>query len=131
MGCLTKEQILAMDDRPRERVEVWGGYVNVATISGAERDQFEAWLVSQADAKGPTRYRNTRAKLVAMALVDDEGKRLFTDAEAEKLGDKNPVELDKLYDVARRLSGLGEKEVEELEKNSIAAMSGVSGSDSA
>lgn len=131
MACLTKDQILSFDDRPRERVEAWGGYVNVATISGAERDQFEAWLVSQSDAKGPARYRNTRAKLVAMAIVDDSGKRLFTDAEAEKLGEKSPIELDRLYEVAKRLSGLGAKDVEDLEKNSVAAMSGDSGSGSA
>ena len=46
MNILSKEAILAADDLPREKVNVpeWGGEVLVRTMSGTDRDAFEASL---------------------------------------------------------------------------------------
>jgi hypothetical protein len=54
-------------------------------------------------------------------VVDDQGKRIFTDEDIEALGNKNAAPLDRICDVARRLSGMGRAEKEKLAKNSAPA----------
>lgn len=118
---LTKESILASSDLPTEEVPVpeWGGSVFVRTMSGTERDAFEQSIIEGKAAKGTAaKMVNVRAKLAVRVLVDDKGTRLFTDADANLLGSKSGKALDRVFEVAQRLCGIGDKDVEELEKNS-------------
>lgn len=114
---LTRDQILSASDRPTEEVSVpeWGGTVLVRALSGAERDAYESGIVTVSNS-GTQRVNlaNLRARLVAMACVDAEGKRLFSDEDAAALGDKSAAALERVFDAARRLSGLTEGDVEEL-----------------
>lgn len=129
---LTRDQILAADDLPRELVEVpeWGGAVLVRTLTGAERDQFEAQVVEMRGRKIKSlNMANLRARLVSLCVVDEKGERLFTDADVKALGGKSAAALQRVFDVASRLSGLGEEDIEELEKNLDAGRNGDSGSD--
>ena len=113
---LTKEQIVSADDLPREKVDVpeWNGHVYVRTMTGTERDAWEMGMFTD----GEPDMVNARAKLCVLTVVDKDGKRVFTDGDAEALGRKSACALDRLFDVARRLSGLSAADVEELEKNS-------------
>lgn len=113
---LSREQILAADDRPREEVEVpeWGGTVLVAAMSGTERDRFEASIVT---GKGETDLSNMRAKLVAATLVDGDGNMLFSQGDIEALGRKNAAALERVVQVAQRLNRIGNKQLEELRGN--------------
>lgn len=113
MKFLTAEDILGADDMPWEVVEVpeWGGSVRVRTLTGAERDRFER---SIADAKGKVTFDNARAKLVAAAATGEDGRRLFSDQQAEALGKKSARALDRLYVVAARLAGLSGKDMDDL-----------------
>jgi len=117
---LSKEQILATSI-PQEAVDVpeWGGKVNIRGLSASERDDYEQSLV-EVGPDGRTRVKktqhNVRASLVARCLVDEAGKRLFTDADVAALGEKSGAAIDALWDVARRLSGMSlEAEEEALE----------------
>ena len=47
----------------------------------------------------------------------DDGALLFTAADVEQLGAKSALALDRVFDVAARLSGFRESDIEELEKN--------------
>ncbi|WP_461369485.1 hypothetical protein [Candidatus Darwinibacter acetoxidans] len=120
LKILTRDAILQAEDLPRELVEVpeWGGCVYVRALTGAERDAFEASVVEQRGKSTKMNLRNIRAKLVALTAVDEEGKRLFTDDDAALLGKKSAAALDRVFDVAQRLSGLKDEDVEELAKNS-------------
>lgn len=60
---------------------------------------------------------NVRARLVAMCLVGEDGRRLFEDGDIESLGSKGAAALDRVFAVARRLSGLSNRDLEELVKN--------------
>lgn len=128
MGYLTREAVLAADDLPTTDVDVpeWGGSLRVRGLTGAERDQFEEWVL-----RGRTRVSlaNVRARLVAMACVDEQGERLFQDADVEELGAKSGRALDRVFDVISRLSGLMPADVEALAKNLRGARRGASGSD--
>jgi hypothetical protein len=128
MVLLTKQQILAALDLPTEDVNVpeWGGVVRVRGLTGADRDAFEASVMTGRGRDREVNLRNLRAKLVAMSLVDERGNRLFTDDEAIALGAKSAVALERVFAVAQRLSGLTAADVDELSKNSDGGQSDAS-----
>ena len=115
---LSKESILNIADITTQEVVVpeWNGSVFVRSMSGAERDAFEAELVEAKKGAG-TNLNNVRAKLAVRVVCDKGGTRLFTDADAEQLGRKSAAALDRIFTVAQKLSGIGEKEIAELEGN--------------
>lgn len=130
MGILTRDAILTADDLPRELVSVpeWGGEVYVRTMTGEERDGFEAEMVEVKGKNQSQNLKNLRARLAARTMCDEAGAGLFTPADAAALGKKSAAALDRVLAVAMRLNGLGEKDVEELVKNSDPELSGIAGS---
>ena len=120
---LTKEQIFEADDLEAEVVEVpeWGGSVKVRGLTGRERDRLEA-TVALTNKKGEqigTNLDNLRARLCAMSIVDEDGKLMFTSKDdVLQLGRKSAVVVNRIFEVAQRLSGLTEQDVEALTKNS-------------
>ena len=116
MALLSKDQILAAEDLVTEDVEVpeWGGTVRVRMMTGAERDSFEDSLTQTKGKNVKTNLANLRARLVARTVVDEAGKRMFTDAEAGVLGQKSAAALDRVFEAARKLNGMTEADVEEL-----------------
>ena len=122
MSYLSADEILSADDLQREPVAVpeWGGTVLVQGMTGTERDKFEASMLnSKGDRmdkdKAMERYR---ARLCAACIVDENGKRLFQgDAVVRRLGEKSAQALTRVAEVAARLSGLSDDDVEELTGN--------------
>lgn len=114
---LNKDEILKAEDLPHEDAEVpeWGGTVRVRTMTGTERDAFEASVVTK---DGKANFKNLRSKLLCKTLIDDKGNRLFSDSEEDALGKKSAAVLDRLFAIAQKLNGLGAKDLEDLEKNS-------------
>ena len=119
MAFLSKADILAAEDLPRETVRVpeWGGDVLVRGLTGAQRDEFEASVVVGKGSNRDVNIKNLRAKLVALSVVDEAGALLFTDKDVDALGKKSAVALQRVFDTAQRLSGLSEADVEDLQKN--------------
>jgi hypothetical protein len=121
---LTREKILSLRTLPTEKVEVaqLGGWVLVRGLTGKERDAFETSMFVERKLDGgkverKTDVANLRARLVVKCLVDEQGERLFEDAEAEILGDIDGSVLDRLFDVAQRLSGMAPGQIEGAAKN--------------
>ncbi|GAG24491.1 unnamed protein product [marine sediment metagenome] len=119
-----QERILEADDLPREKVHVpeWNMDVWIRSLTAAERDDYEQGLL-RASGQGRSltmtpNLANAKAKLVVRTLVYENGERMFTDVEAGKLGQKSARAINRLYDVAERLSGISEEDIEELVKNS-------------
>lgn len=114
---LSREQILDAPDRKTEDVDVpeWGGTVRVRSLSGAERDAYEAGIVQlRGDGSRKITLANARARLVALTVCDEGGNRLFSEADVTALGEKSAAALERVFDVARRLSRLSDEDVEEL-----------------
>jgi hypothetical protein len=132
MKILNKDEILEASDLSKELVSVpeWGGAVYVRSMSGADRDEFENSMVVEVDGKRQPDLKNMRAKLVALTVVDEHGNRVFDAADIPALARKSAAALERVFDVAQRLNGLGGKALEEATKNSEAATSGDSGSGS-
>lgn len=117
---LTRDAILAAPDLPVEEVQVpeWGGSVFVRAMTGTERDAFERESMERNGTNVTANTQNIRARLLARTIVDEHGKRLFTDEDALELGAKSAAALDRVVDVAQRLSRIRADDVEDLAKNS-------------
>ena len=117
---LSKDDILKAADNAPEEVNVpeWGGTVLVRGMTGKERDAFELSLMTPGrGGRREVNPVNVRAKLVSRCVVDDDGNRLFTDGDAAELGEKSAAAVNRIYDVAARLSGMAEGEQEELARD--------------
>lgn len=123
---LSADEILNASDLEFEIVPVpeWKGKVRVKGLMGAERDAFESSLMVGKGKQQRIDTQNIRAKLCARAIVDKDGKRLFTDEQIDKLGQKSAAALDRVYEVAARLSKISEKDVEEMAGNSEIGLGG-------
>ena len=117
MGLLTKDAILSAKDSQTADVDCpeWGGTVRVRGLSAKERDDYEA---SMLDAKGKVSLKHARAKLVALAAIDDKGSPLFTAGDVLFLSNKSATPIDRIADEVRRLSGMRREDLEDAAKNS-------------
>lgn len=124
MAVLTREQIDKASDVVTERIPVpeWGkdAEVIITSMGADERDAWEASMIETRGNSQKMNYKQARAKLVARCLVDEAGKRLYTDSEVDSLGKRNGAVLDRLFAVAKRINALEKKDVDDLTKNSNA-----------
>lgn len=113
---LSRQDILSVQDIKLEEVPVpeWGGVVFVKGMTGMERDSFEAAVVQQRGKNMQVNMVNIRAKLAALTVCDEDGVRVFTEQDVKELGKKSAAALNRIYEVASRLSGITESDVEEL-----------------
>lgn len=118
--------LAATADLVTQTVEVpeWGGSVIVRSMTGADRDAFEATLIVEVDGKRKVDSTNMRAKLVAMTVVDENGLRLFGPDDIAALNARSAAALERVVKVAQALNGMGAEAVAAAEKNSEAAPSG-------
>ena len=115
-----RDSILESKTHKMEQIDVpeWSGVVFVRTMSGEERDDFEASLVDAAGPDQKKNFRNLRARLLVKTIVDENGNRLFSDADAVPLGRQSAVILDRVFSISQRLNSLGQQDIEKLTKNS-------------
>lgn len=118
-NALSAEDILSANDTIIEYVPVpeWGngkGGVYVRSLRGEELDAYQGSLLVKQGGKQTVSYTDMRAKLVVKAACDKDGKRLFNDGQIPLLSMKNAAGLSRVFEVASRLSGLNEKDVQEL-----------------
>ena len=119
MKLLTRGEILSADDLRSERVKVpeWGGEIIVKALNGEQRDQWEASIVTRQGDDVIIESKNLRAKLVAICVVDENDKPLFTEADVEALGKKSAAALDRVVDVAKSISKIADGDLDDLGKD--------------
>lgn len=118
----TKDDILSSDAHPTEDVfvaEFGNKWYRVRGLSGAERERYEVSLgVYSKHGEVRTKSNGSAiARLVRMSVVDAADKQLFKESDIQALADLSAAGLSKIADAARRLSGLTEADMEELEGN--------------
>jgi len=116
---LNKDQIKTVSDLETQEVDVpeWGGAVRLKSLTGTERDRFEASVVQGQGRNTTVNMQNLRAKLVALSAIDEQGNPLFTEEDVKWLGGKSAKALNRLFNAAQSLSGLSESDVKELTAN--------------
>lgn len=119
---LTRDQILAARDWKIEAVEVpeWGGTVHVRSMSGRDRREWEAIVTDAlvaARAEGDASETGVGRRMVVQnidldmlrrCLCDEEGVLLFTADDVEALRERNLEVVERLIEVAARLSGVSQ-----------------------
>lgn len=120
MTLLTRDQILTAQDLRRKTILVpeWGGDVIIRELMAVERDDLEThFLAERAKSKdGVEAVRNFRARTLAICLIDEDGRSLFTTADIDDLGKKNAAVVSRLFAVLEELSGLSENALEATAK---------------
>ena len=115
---LSKEQIIAAKDIESEVVPVpeWGGEVMVQGLTLEEKDDWQASIIDD----GKVNMKGATVSLCALSMRDDDGNIMFTSDDIAELSQKAAAPLDRIFQVAQKLSGLGAGEIEEVVKNSEA-----------
>ena len=105
------DKILSSNDRPLRKLHVtdWDADVYVRIMSGNERDAFEAEMIERRGTNGKQNLRGLRASLCVRVMCDEDGVRLFDDADAEELGEKSAAALDQVFDAAQSANAAQEK----------------------
>jgi hypothetical protein len=111
MSYLTAEQILAAEDLQTEDVDIpaWGGKVRVRTISAQE--------AQDANDRAEKFGHPMAIEVAALAVVDGEGKPIFSIEQAKQLLGKSNHAFTTMVKAVLRLNGLGEEAEKELAKN--------------
>lgn len=114
---LNKDQIIAAKDIPSEvvYVEEWGGEVRIRGLSAAERLKYHQSIIKGVRPDGSPMMDTDKASMhrfVALVLVGEDDKPLFTEADLSALGEKSGQVLERLQEVGMRLSGMGAKKEE-------------------
>jgi hypothetical protein len=113
---LNAMEILAVNDRRAQKVDVpeWGDFVYVRAITAEEREALAAKIQAE-EKKSPS---NIAGVICAFVISDDQGNRIFTDAQAAELGKKNASALQRIAKAANALNGLGADQQDAAAKNS-------------
>lgn len=107
---LNRESILSAVDLKREPVPVpeWGGDILLQEMDGLSGAEFWDFVGQQQGNKaGRSGGMLIAARLVVACAIDENGIRLFRDEDVEALAKKSSTAIDRLYDVAARLNGMG------------------------
>ena len=114
---LTREEIVSASDLPFQDVDVpeWGGTVRVGTMTAGERDAYENDIYETDGANIKIKRKDFRAKMLVRCLKTAEGGQLFDDV--AELSKKSSKPVQRLFEVAQELNGLGEAVQDEIEKN--------------
>ena len=108
---LDKKGLLSVAGRRDTFVDVEGEQVRLLELTGTGRDEYDHYVAVVAASN----WRNIRAKLVQLSVVDDKGETLFSANEVSQVGEMAGVVLDGLCDANKKLNGLDE-DVDAIEK---------------
>ena len=118
---LSKDDILNADDLPMEEMIIpeWGDKkLYVATLNAKEMDEYTSSNVS-IDEEGKTvqNMKNFRARLCVLCIRNVNRKQMFDISEAKKLGKKSSSVVNRIFNKAQEINGLGVVAVKKLEEN--------------
>jgi hypothetical protein len=118
MKFLDKAALTSDDARkvPIEKLEIpeLGGFVFVRGMRSVERDE---WERSLRKPNGEIRG-NFRARLVVRTAVNEQGERLFSDDDIQAVGKIRVDILQRICNVAQKLSGVSDQDADELGQSS-------------
>ena len=123
----TAEQFLTSPamERLKEDVDVpelgEGVVIPVWGMTPRERTTWEDRQTSLPKDKRAKQKNEIRERLLVECCRDDDGKNIFTKSQIEQLGQRRADVVERLVNVALRLSGFTNSDVEKLAKNSDAS----------
>jgi hypothetical protein len=113
-----REKFLKNNTLKQEETTFLGEKVIVKELTGEQRDAFESSLSKIVGKTVHQNLKNVRAKLVIKSLYDLEGNKIFEDADLDSVGNLSASELDKVFAIAQKISGLSNSDIDDLAGNS-------------
>lgn len=119
MGLLGKSHFAKSRPRKYELVEVpelaegEATHVRVSALTVGERNRVEDLVPSK---EGVRKLSDISAAIFLLAVVDDEGRRVFSDDDVSIVRDLDAAAYDRVVSVAMRLAGWSKEDSEALKK---------------
>lgn len=109
-------------DIPREDVPLPelgnGTVIPVWGMSALDRTRYEKSFTGKRGKTIEERIEQFRQRLVVACCKDDDGNPIFTEEDVAELGRKRADVLERIVNVAQRLSGMTTEDIETTVKNS-------------
>lgn len=123
---LSREQLLKPVQIPREEVELpeLGGSVWVKGMSASDRSKFEKDFQTSSGKSNKRKMAEVRERLLVACCCDENGTRMFTYDDVTELGKQSIQVVERIVNVAQRLCGMTNDDVEQMAKNSEATEGG-------
>lgn len=119
---IDRSTFLAGADLPREDVPVpefgTGCVIPVWGMSAGERTRWEQSMLDNNGKQSKSRMLEIRARLAVASCRNDDGTPIFTIADVEALQQKRADIIERIVNVAQRLSGFSNADLETVAKNS-------------
>jgi len=111
-------------------VSEWGKWYRVRGLTGIERDQYESSItITERDGSERINVKNARPKLLVVSVVDANDQLLFSMSDVPQLAKQPAAAIQKVFDVARRISGLSTEVSREIDQAFASAQNDDSTSD--
>lgn len=120
-GFASKADLLGRAKRRYTTVDVFGLKFRIQSLTEGERSRLEASALNEATGR-PYRdgIERTRRLGIALALVDGNGNRLYSEEQAEELADVDSAYTERLWEAINQHCDLKlatAEEIGELAKN--------------
>jgi hypothetical protein len=121
-----RKRLMGANDTKVQPIEVpeWGGTYYVRVLNGTAREAFEEALSAEQ------RMKNFRIRFLILALCDEQGSPVLSDADVGMLGERNSVVLNRVFEQAWEINAFTKAAVDALGEGSLAVQSGDSSSGS-
>jgi hypothetical protein len=113
---ITRDSVASIDDLKRQWVDIpeWGGGCYVRGLTALERTKLERSMVDSRGNPNMGGLDYLRVRLVLYSAINDDGIRIFKDADQSLIEGKSIQAVERIANVAARLSGLDAQAVAEL-----------------
>ena len=122
---LSREDIFKASDIVTEWVSVpeWfngnaAGGIYVQGMTTGERDQLESSMLTDKGKRNMDRMAQFRSRVLLLCCVDESGRKIFQPTDVTAISRKSMRAVERVLDVAQRLSGMTEEDVDQLTGNS-------------
>lgn len=113
----SKQELMTFGKRETKHVEIDGKKLIVQGLTDRERAEWEVDSLDDEGNRDPVAMESMRTRLIVKCLVDENGKRIFTDEESDDIGEWPAAVTVKLFKVCSELCGLDDDDIEEAKKN--------------
>lgn len=123
----SRDEILGNSNFERRRIYVtgWKRHVWIQELTEDQRERL-ATILSDTEEK-----KHFNARVVSLAVVDEDGNRVFTDADVARLANQPTRAILQVFQAVYDISALTPGAVEKLGKDCAATGDAASSSDSA
>jgi len=117
---LSRESLLKPVAVPMEEIHIpeLDGSVWVKGMTAADRSRFERQFSLASGKRNKRKTQEIRERLIVACVCDEQGNKLFTQEDVGAIGAQSAMIIEKIVDVAQRLCGMANEDVEAMAGNS-------------